>query len=97
MGNKKMRKCISHFTQQTADILLLQSSNVMRMSMFIQHLLQFGLKGYIYIYIYIYIYMYARAMKHGQQAIIQFWQLVSQVNCSYNVPTFYEESDQRLV
>ena len=74
-----MRKCISHFTQQTADILLLQSSNVMRMSMFIQHLLQFGLKGYIhtYIYIYIYIYMYARAMQHGQQAIVQIWQLVS--------------------
>ena len=43
MGNKEMRKweeSTLHFTQQTADILLLQSSNVMRKFMSIQHLLR---------------------------------------------------------
>ena len=39
-GNEEMEKGTSRFTQQTADILLLQSLNVMRKSMSIQHLLR---------------------------------------------------------
>ena len=60
MGNEELRKwekCTSHFTQQTADILLLQSSNVMRKSLSNQHLLQFALKGYVY---------YTSALHHGR-------------------------------
>ena len=40
MGNGKRGNGILHFTQQTADILLLQSSNVTRKLMSIQHLLK---------------------------------------------------------
>ena len=43
MGNEEMRKWKEntlHFTQQTADILLLRSSNVMKKFMSIQHLLR---------------------------------------------------------
>ena len=78
MGNEEMRKweeSTLNFTQQTADILLLHSSNVMRKfyvhPAFIEgiiYTLQFAPKGYVYDGI-------EYCIMVGK-LVLQFWQLV---------------------
>ena len=99
MGNEEMGKREEdtlHFTQQTADVLLLQSSNVMRKSKSIHALTERSSLPDSW---------HKRGMQHNLQAnskykklkfftygsLLAFLKFVESVNCSY-FPTLYKES-----
>ena len=79
MGNEEMRKwkeSTLHFTQQTADILLLRSSNVMKKFMSIQHLLRGSSIPYSLRQRAIIVYNGIEYCIMVGKLILQFWQLV---------------------
>ena len=85
-GNGKKAQSL-HSTQQTAEILLLQSSMIKSMS--IQYL-------YWEEYLSILYGLHQRGMQRHcimvGKLVLHFWQFVKFMHYSYPVPTFYEES-----